>query len=332
MPEDSERSIPRSAQRTRAARSPATDESRCREPAVAQLAPQKAGLARPSDSSRTDLRGQDVCRIVARALHRILGWPRRSTLVVSDRFRGIAAGQRTRSRQELLSHPGHHRRGACYDRAGIWAGPIRRALRGRDRRMDVFVQLCRPCGAQFRVLWLPARRLHGRNRRHPGRPRADWSLSFGGGALHGDRAWYHLCGACQSFDPGARALAEAGRARARSDPPRRRLRNRPARSRCRPRACRRRTGRAPQGLSRRPGHAAFGVFRERRRACSRPAAAQVDPGRIGALRHGRSSRESSRRFAAVPGKKPIARQRDLPCERTVRRRRPDSICAGARCG
>ena len=87
-----------------------------------------------------------------------------------------------------------------------------------------------------------------------------------------------------------------------------------------------------QGLSRRPGHAAFGVFRERRRACSRPAAAQVDPGRIGALRHGRSSRESSRRFAAVPGKKPIARQCDLPHERTVGRRRPDSICAGVRCG
>ena len=87
-----------------------------------------------------------------------------------------------------------------------------------------------------------------------------------------------------------------------------------------------------QGLSRRPGHAAFGVFRERRRACSRPAAAQVDPGRVGALRHGRSSRESSCRFAAVPGKKPIARQRDLPHERIVRRRRPDRICAGARCG
>ena len=30
--------------------------------------------------------------------------------------------------------------------------------------------LRRPCGSQFRVIWLPARRLHGRNRRHPGRP------------------------------------------------------------------------------------------------------------------------------------------------------------------
>ena len=295
-----------------------TDESRCREPAVAQLAPQKAGLARPSDSSRTDFCGQDVCGILARALHRILGWPRRSTLVVSDRFRGIAAGQRTRSRQELLSHPRHHRRGACYDRAGIWAGPIRRAVRGRGRRMDLFLQLCRPCGAQFRVLWLPARRLHGRNRRHPGRPRAERSLSFGGGALHGDRARYHLCGACQSFDPGARALAKARRARARSDSPRRRLRNAPARPRCRPRACRRRADGARQGLSRRPGHAAFGVFRKRRRACSRPAAAQVDPGRAGALRHGRSSREPSCRFAAAPGKERIARQRDLPYERIVR--------------
>ena len=49
--------------------------------------------------------------------------------------------------------------------------------------MDLFLQLCRPCGAQFRVLWLPARRLHGRNRRHPGRPRPDRSLSFGGGAV-----------------------------------------------------------------------------------------------------------------------------------------------------
>ncbi len=149
----------------------ATDESRCRECAVARLAPQKAGMARSSDSSRTDFCGQDICRILARTLHRILGWPRRSTMVVSDRFRGIATGQRTRSRQELLSHPWHHRRGACYDRAGIWSGPIRRALRGRGRRMDLFLQLRRPCGAQFRVVWLPARRLHGRNRRHPGRPR-----------------------------------------------------------------------------------------------------------------------------------------------------------------
>ena len=41
---------------------------------------------------------------------------------------------------------------------------------------DLFLQLCRSCGAQFRLVWLPARRLHGRNRRHPGRPRADWSL------------------------------------------------------------------------------------------------------------------------------------------------------------
>ena len=128
-------------------------------------------------------------------------------------------------------------------------------------------------------------------------------------------AWYHLCGACQSFDPGARALAKARRARARSDSPRRQLRNGPARPRCRPRACHRRADRARQGLSRRPGNAAFGVFRERRGACSRPAAAQVDPGRVGALRHGRSSREPSRRFAAAPGKKPIARQRDLPHER-----------------
>ena len=73
-----------------------------------------------------------------------------------------------------------------------------------------------------------------------------------------------------------------------------------------------------QGLSRRPGHAAFGVFRERRRACSRPAAAQIDPGRAGALRHGGSSRESSCRFAAAPGKERIARQRDLPYERVAR--------------
>jgi hypothetical protein len=107
------------------------------------------------------------------------------------------------------------------------------------------------------------------------------------------------------------------------------LANRPARPRCRPPTRRCRADRACQGLSRRPSHAWFGVFRERRRACSRPAAAQVDSGLIGALRHGRSSRESSRCFAVVPRKKPIARQRDLLHERAVRRRRPDSICAGA---
>src|SRR6185295_942936 len=32
----------------------------------------------------------------------------------------------------------------------------------------------------FASLWLPARRVHRRDRRYPGRPRADWSLSFGG--------------------------------------------------------------------------------------------------------------------------------------------------------
>ena len=76
----------------------------------------------------------------------------------------------------------------------------------------------------------------------------------------------------------------------------------------------------------------FGVFRERRGACSRPAAAQVDPGRGGALRHGRSSREPSWRFAAASGKNHIARHRDLPYERVSHRRRPDRICAGARSG
>src|SRR5258708_28078871 len=45
------------------------------------------------------------------------------------------------------------------------------------------------------------------------------SLSFGGGALHGDCAWHHLRGARQSLDPGARALAKARRARARSASP-----------------------------------------------------------------------------------------------------------------
>ena len=55
-----------------AARNPVTDENRRRERAVAQLAPQKAGLARPSDGSRTDVCGQDICRILARTLHRIL--------------------------------------------------------------------------------------------------------------------------------------------------------------------------------------------------------------------------------------------------------------------
>ena len=188
---------------------------------LARLAPQKAGVARSSDSRRTDFCGQDLRGILARTLHRVLGRPRRSTMGVSDRLHRIATGQRTRSRQGLLSHPWHHRRGARYDRAGIWSRPIRRALRGRARRMDLFLQLCRPCGTQFRVIRLPARRLHGRNRRHPGRPQPERSLSFGGGAVHGDLAWYHLCGACQSFDPGARALTKARRARARSDAPRR---------------------------------------------------------------------------------------------------------------
>src|SRR3984893_12364396 len=58
----------------------ATHENCCREYAVARLAAQKAGLARSSDSGRTDFCGQDICGILARTLHRILGWPRRSTM------------------------------------------------------------------------------------------------------------------------------------------------------------------------------------------------------------------------------------------------------------
>ena len=69
-----------------------TDESRCRERAVARLAPQKAGVARSSDSGRTDFCGQDICGILARTLHRILGRPRRSTMGVSDRLHRIATG------------------------------------------------------------------------------------------------------------------------------------------------------------------------------------------------------------------------------------------------
>ena len=198
----------------------ATHENCCREYAVTRLATQKAGLARSSDSGRADFCGQDICRVLARTLHRILGWPRRSTMVVSDRFRGIATGQRARSCEGLLSYPWHHRRDACYDCAGIWSGPIRRTLRGRISPMDLFLQLRRPRGTQFRVIWLPARRLHGRNRRHPGRPRPNRGLSSGGGAVHGDPAWYRLCGACQSFGPGARSLTKAHRARARSGSPR----------------------------------------------------------------------------------------------------------------
>jgi uncharacterized membrane protein YgaE (UPF0421/DUF939 family) len=43
--------------------------------------------------------------------------------------------------------------------------------------MDLFLQLCRPCRAQFRVIWLPARRLHGSHHRHPGRSRPERSLT-----------------------------------------------------------------------------------------------------------------------------------------------------------
>src|SRR5262249_28931790 len=82
-----------------------TDENRRREHAVARLAVQKAGVAGSSDSGRTDFCGQDFCGIDARIVHLILGRPRRSAMVVSDRLHRIATGQRTRSRQGLLSHP-----------------------------------------------------------------------------------------------------------------------------------------------------------------------------------------------------------------------------------
>ena len=104
----------------------------------------------------------------------------------------FAAGQRARSRQGLLSYPWHHRRAACCDRAGVWSRPVRRAVRGRARRMDLSLQLCRPCGTQLRVIRLPARRLHRGHHWHPGRPRADRSLSAGGGAVHRDPAWRRL--------------------------------------------------------------------------------------------------------------------------------------------
>jgi len=125
---------------------------------------------RSSDRGRTDFCRQDICSIFARTLHRILGWPRGSAMVLSDRFRGLATGQRASSRQELLSHPWHHRGAARCSRA------VRRALSGRGSRMDMLLQLRRPVGMQFCVIWFPARRLHGRKRRDPGRPRADWSL------------------------------------------------------------------------------------------------------------------------------------------------------------
>src|SRR5262249_27407734 len=95
---------------TRSCATRCTDESWCRERAVARLAPQKAGVARSPDRGWTDLCGQDICGVAARTLHRILGWPCRSTMGVSDRFHCIATGQRTRSCQELLSYPRHHRR------------------------------------------------------------------------------------------------------------------------------------------------------------------------------------------------------------------------------
>src|SRR5262245_568468 len=88
--------------------------------------------------------------------------------------------------------------------------------------MDLYLQFCSACGTQFRILWLPALGLYGRNRRHPGRPQPGWSLSFSAGALHGNPAWYHLCGACQSLDPAART-AKAHRTCAYSGSPRRSL-------------------------------------------------------------------------------------------------------------
>ena len=73
---------------------------------IAQIAigPHEAGVARPSHSGRAGFRGQDICGIPARTLHRVLGGARRSAMGVSDRFRGLAAGELTRPRQELLSH------------------------------------------------------------------------------------------------------------------------------------------------------------------------------------------------------------------------------------
>src|SRR5262245_65468961 len=59
---------------------------RCKR-AVGRLAAQEAGVARSSDSHRADVCGQDLCRRLARALHRILGRLRRSAMVVSDRLR-----------------------------------------------------------------------------------------------------------------------------------------------------------------------------------------------------------------------------------------------------
>jgi uncharacterized membrane protein YccC len=67
----------------------------------------------------------------------------------SDGVRRLPAGQRSRSRQELLPHPRHHRRSARFDRARILVGAVRRAFPGIARCMDRLVRFCGPRHAEF---------------------------------------------------------------------------------------------------------------------------------------------------------------------------------------
>src|ERR1700704_1538247 len=65
-----------SVQRVALARSLAIDEGRSLDRAVAQLAPEKAGLARTRDSRWTGLFLQDLCGLVIGAVHCVLGGAR----------------------------------------------------------------------------------------------------------------------------------------------------------------------------------------------------------------------------------------------------------------
>ena len=94
-------------------------------------------MARTRDSRRTDLFGQDVCGVLAGALHRILGglddprWSFLTVFVVSQPDSGLVLAK---SFYRIL---GTVAGVLVYDRARIWARPIRRAVRGRNRRVDL---------------------------------------------------------------------------------------------------------------------------------------------------------------------------------------------------
>ena len=120
-----------------------TDESGYRGGAVAQLALQKAGLARPSDSGRADLCRQDVCGIVAAHFTSHSGL---ASTIHDGRFSRFSSVSQPDSGLVLAK--------SFYRILGTIAGVLVTIalVFGLAQYGELFVAACWPCGSVFATL------------------------------------------------------------------------------------------------------------------------------------------------------------------------------------